>query len=354
MKTTENSTRGAPQTALHPRSLYRMPGRAFAVVLDSIPIMLLSVVVWAVITTEYPAVSFGYQLVIVGLLVLLTLYHTLFEAALGWTPGKLLTDLRVVEKTTLSKPSFGQALVRNLLRPIDALFGYIVGFIVAESSTYRQRIGDHAAGTLVVDSHFGEHVQEAESLERRRQAGAKAEQRVSYELGKLAAFDGEYYVWDDLYEDKVGNIDHLVVGPGGVSIVETKSNKGLVEVEGHGPPTVDGKPLQRNVLRQVHNQRLALMRRMGIGGADPEKVRGFNWLICFARGELSPDLAPDVRRRLSTPRELRGEIRSQPTEASGEQIRSMANAVERLYGRGPDHRPSGSKETQPDGPVRDS
>lgn len=344
-----DSAQKTPQQGLQPRSLYRLPGRAFAVILDSVPLSLVYALAWAAMTTEYSPEELGYPLILLVALGILVVYHTLFEAALGWTPGKLLTDLRVVDRATLGKPSFGGALIRNLLRPVDALFGYLVGFIAAEASTYRQRIGDHAAGTLVVDADFRQHMEEAEDLERRRRTGARAEQRVSYELSKLARYDEEYYVWDDLYEEKVGNIDHLVVGPGGVTIVETKSHKGVVEVDGHGPPTVDGKPLERDVLRQVHNQRLALMARMGIGGSDPDRLRGFNWLICFARGELSPDLAPNVRRRLATAKEVRGKIRSQPTEASSEQIKSMANVIERLYGRGPDHSPSGSKEIRPDG-----
>lgn len=339
----------APPAKLDPRSVYKLPARAVAILLDSASLALIYVFVWAGIVLEFYPGRASETLVAVCALAILLAYHTLFEGAFGRTPGKLLTGLRVVDRATLGKPSFGQALVRNLLRPVDALFGYILGFVVAEASAYRQRVGDHVAGTLVVDANFRQHTEEAEGLERRRRTGARAEQRVSYELSKLAAYDGEYYVWDDLYEEKVGNIDHLVVGPGGVTIVETKSHKGVVEVDGHGPPTVGGKPLERDVLRQVHNQRLALMRRMGLGDANPDRMRGFNWLICFARGELSADLAPNVRRRLATVREVRGKIRSQPTEASSEQVRSMANAIEKLYGRGPDHSPSGSKEIRPDG-----
>jgi hypothetical protein len=243
-------------------------------------------------------------------------------------------------------------VIRNLLRPVDGLLGYIFGFIVAEASTYRQRIGDHAASTLVVDSHFREQIREADGLERRKQAGARAEQRVSHELGKLAAFDGDYYVWNDLYENGAGNIDHLVVGPGGATIVETKSNRGVVRVEGQGPPTVDGKPLERDVLKQVQNQRRAVVRRMGLGQTDPDRVAGFNWLICFVRGELASGLDPNVRRRLTTTQGLRGKIRSQPRTATPEQVLSMAHAIEGLYGRAPDHSPSGPGEVEPDGPAQ--
>lgn len=268
------------------------------------------------------------------------------------TPEKLVTGLRVVDQA-LGKPSLGEVLIRNLLRPLDALFGYLLGFIVEANSRRQQRIGDHVAGTLVVASDLEERLQEAEGLRRRQEAGERAEERVSHELGKLAAFDGDYYVWNDLYEERVGNIDHLVVGPGGVTIVETKSHRGIVRVDTYGTVTVDGQYLERDVVEQVRNQRRALVARMGLGDTDPDNVGGFEWLICFARGTLSPDLAPNVRRRLSTMREIRGKLRSQPrVTRSQEQIESMARAIAGLYGREPDHRPSGPRGARPDGRPR--
>ena len=68
----------------------------------------------------------------------------------GQTPGKRLLRLRVVglrgEPITLS-----QAAVRNLLRPVDFLPVYYgVGIITIFASTRSQRLGDMAAGTVVV------------------------------------------------------------------------------------------------------------------------------------------------------------------------------------------------------------
>lgn len=333
--------------------------RAIAVVLDTIAVGFLYLVLWlgisrtgfsADIQSPLPALP---ALPGIAPLALLIAYYVLFEGAFGTSPGKLVTGLRIVDRTTLGKPKFAQALIRNLLRPVDAIVGYVVAGIVASSSTYRQRIGDHAAGTIVVDARFRQQIQDAEGRHRRDQAGARAEHQVSHELSKLADFDGEYYVWNDLKEDYVGNIDHLVVGASGITIVETKSNRGVIRVEDDGPPTVNGQPLHRDVLQQIQNQRRAVVRRMGLGDTDPDEVKGFSWLICFARGELAQDLAPNVRRRLATTRDLRGKICSQPREATPEQVRKMAHAVEGMYGREPDHSPSGPREAEPDGPVNE-
>lgn len=340
-----------PEAKLPSTATHLIPRRAIAVIFDTIFVGFLYLVLWFAIWST--SLSVDIQSPLPGLmpLALLIVYYVLLEWAFGTSPGKLATGLRVVDKATLGKPNFAQVLIRNLLRPVDALVGYVVAGAVASSSTYRQRIGDHAAGTIVLDFRFREQLRAAEGFERRKAAGDRAEHQVSHELSKLAAFDGEYYVWNDLKEDYVGNIDHLVVGPSGMTIVETKSHRGVIRVEREGPPTVDGRPMERDVLEQIQKQRRAVVRRMGLGNTDPEEVKGFSWLICFARGELGPDLAPNVRRRLATTRDLRGKIRSQPREATPEQVRKMAHAVEGMYGREPDHGPSGSKEQKPDGPV---
>jgi uncharacterized RDD family membrane protein YckC len=78
------------------------------------------------------------------------LYFAIFEAVRGATPGKKLLGLRVV--TTSGRPiGVGAAILRNLLRVADVLPGwYFLGALVMTASPKFQRIGDWAAGTLVV------------------------------------------------------------------------------------------------------------------------------------------------------------------------------------------------------------
>lgn len=343
--------------SIQQRSVEMLKPRMAAFMLDAIPVgIMYGLALGVLLSVSSIQLSLGFltslTLHFYAASVLAGLYHAPLEALFGGSLGKLASGIRVIDGRTHGKPDLSAALTRNLLRAVDAPFYYLPALVVSTSISSRQRFGDYAAGTLVVDSDFRAHVEEAESLERRKQAGARAEQRVSHELGKLAAFDGDYYVWDDLYEDGVGNIDHLVVGPGGATIVETKSHRGVVGVEDRGQPTVDGKPLERNVLDQVRNQRRAVVSRMGLDDTDPDKVAGFNWLICFPRGELANGLDPNVRRRLATTRDLRGKIRSQPRTATPGQVLSMAWAIEGLYGREPNHSPSGPGEEEPDGPAQ--
>jgi uncharacterized RDD family membrane protein YckC len=81
----------------------------------------------------------------------LYLYDVLFEVlASGRTPGKRATHLRVVRErgTPVDLPA---SAIRNLLRFVDLLPGaYLVGLISILLTRRNQRLGDLAAGTLVI------------------------------------------------------------------------------------------------------------------------------------------------------------------------------------------------------------
>lgn len=79
-------------------------------------------------------------------------YPVLFEASKrGATPGKRMAGLRVVQASG-SPITFGQAVVRNFLRFVDSmpLFTYAFGMTSCLASKRFQRLGDLAAGTVVI------------------------------------------------------------------------------------------------------------------------------------------------------------------------------------------------------------
>ena len=81
-------------------------------------------------------------------------YHVAFETwASGRSPGKRWTGLRVV-RSGGAPVSFLNSAVRNLLRLVDFLPSlYGLGTIAILASGRNQRLGDMAAGTLVVQEH---------------------------------------------------------------------------------------------------------------------------------------------------------------------------------------------------------
>jgi len=83
-------------------------------------------------------------------------YDILFETkASGRTPGKRLTGLRVVRRGG-GPVGFRTSAVRNLLRVIDLLPGmYLVGIVCVLVTKQNQRLGDLAAGTIVLRERTG-------------------------------------------------------------------------------------------------------------------------------------------------------------------------------------------------------
>jgi uncharacterized RDD family membrane protein YckC len=76
-------------------------------------------------------------------------YYVVCEALTGMTVGKRMVGIRVVDENG-EHLSLAAAVVRNVLRLVDAFFFYLVGAIFALASPLGQRLGDRAAGTVVV------------------------------------------------------------------------------------------------------------------------------------------------------------------------------------------------------------
>jgi uncharacterized RDD family membrane protein YckC len=83
------------------------------------------------------------------------LYHYVLELLLrGRTPGKRLAGVRVVARDG-GVPSAGALLLRNVFRVFDSLpLFYLVGLVMVIFSREHVRIGDMAAGTLLVFEHL--------------------------------------------------------------------------------------------------------------------------------------------------------------------------------------------------------
>lgn len=97
------------------------------------------------------SVDFAESLLVVGVFLLSLGYGIVLEWFWrGQTPGKRLFRLRVMDEQGLPL-QFGQVLVRNLVRTIDMFpLLYLLGGAVCFLSGRNRRLGDIAAGTVVV------------------------------------------------------------------------------------------------------------------------------------------------------------------------------------------------------------
>jgi uncharacterized RDD family membrane protein YckC len=79
------------------------------------------------------------------------LYHPILEVALrGSTPGKRMAGIRIVSRDG-GPPGISALLIRNIFRLIDSLpAAYMLGLISCFVTANRVRVGDMAAGTLLV------------------------------------------------------------------------------------------------------------------------------------------------------------------------------------------------------------
>jgi uncharacterized RDD family membrane protein YckC len=95
------------------------------------------------------------------------LYHPILEVALrGRTPGKRMAGVVLVGRDG-GTPSTSALLIRNIFRLIDGLPGlYVVGLVSCFLTANRVRIGDMAAGTLLVvdDAAAGQSLGRLEAL----------------------------------------------------------------------------------------------------------------------------------------------------------------------------------------------
>jgi uncharacterized RDD family membrane protein YckC len=95
--------------------------------------------------------GYGSVVVLLASFLVFAAYDVLFEVfASGRTPGKRLNGLRVV-RVDGSPVTFFTSAIRNVLRLVDILPGlYFVGIVTILVTRQNQRLGDVAAGTLVV------------------------------------------------------------------------------------------------------------------------------------------------------------------------------------------------------------
>jgi uncharacterized RDD family membrane protein YckC len=138
-----------------------MGRRVVATLLDCIP---LGIITWIVdstfgITQKQSALptlagipfTSSISVALPWLYLVLVTYYTVQETLFSTTFGKFLMGLKVVRNDG-GPLIVAQALVRNLVRPIDAGGDYLLGWVLALCSSRRRRLGDHLARTMVVSA----------------------------------------------------------------------------------------------------------------------------------------------------------------------------------------------------------
>lgn len=106
-------------------------------------------------------------------------------------------------------------------------------------------IGAGAVGWKGAEAHAQERIRAAE---RTWIAGGTAEEKVGAVLDELVTHG--FYVFHDVALPKVGNVDHVVLGPRGFFGIETKSHKGKVTARGN-QLLLNGRPPDKDFVSQT-------------------------------------------------------------------------------------------------------
>ena len=159
--------------------------RGAAYIADLLVLILVWLILILVVGLTIPFAELGATVLVgavAGWFVTQWLYFGVQEAALGGqTVGKRLVGIRVVDSSG-NPPGFGACLLRNVLRPVDALpTSYGIGTLLVAATSQGRRVGDLLAGTHVVH----ETTDEAELPELALPDGATEEERLLLEQWAL-------------------------------------------------------------------------------------------------------------------------------------------------------------------------
>jgi len=159
MSSSDKLTIETPEQTLLDFPLAGIGSRFLAIALDTLLVWAaLWVIGLVVLLVAIPFSLFsktgGVYVVAVGLFALFAInfaYFAVFEAVWnGQTPGKRWTHLRVIKDSGRPISSY-DAILRNLIRVVDALPTlYAIGLITMIISRENKRLGDYAAGTVVI------------------------------------------------------------------------------------------------------------------------------------------------------------------------------------------------------------
>lgn len=95
--------------------------------------------------------------------------------------------------------------------------------------------------------YAGRHIEKIEKEKLNFRKGAVGEYLVAGLLERDLPDD--FYVINDLSTPH-GNIDHVVIGPSGIFLIDTKNWRGIVKADGKGELLVNGKPLDKPEIKK--------------------------------------------------------------------------------------------------------
>jgi hypothetical protein len=137
--------------------------------------------------------------------------------------------------------------------------------------------------------------------------GAEGERQVGMALAELTV-DG----WMALHDVSLGrgNVDHILIGPGGIFTIETKSHRGKIQIDSIDPRMLKQAYAEKKLIERITSmevQALLVFSRAWLIGSVPAQRRGvtilparmFGHYFSRRRPVLTPDEAEQIHTRLA-------------------------------------------------------
>ena len=155
----------------------------------------------------------------------------------------------------------------------------VAGLLMLTNLTRIAKLGLPAVIVLCIAVKFGADHIEKRALHFKKRAkdadrGAEAEEKVAIQLNDLPK---GYHAFHDIAFNGF-NIDHVVIGPGGIFLIETKSHRGKVDANGDAL-LLNGKPPIKDFLKQTWSQTYHLKDFLWKMTSQEWKVQP---LLCFS------------------------------------------------------------------------
>jgi hypothetical protein len=156
----------------------------------------------------------------------------------------------------------------------------LAGLLLLTNINNLARLGLPAVIIIFLALRIGADFMEKKALHLKKRAkdadrGAAAEEKVAIALGSLP--EG-YHGFHDIPFTGF-NIDHVVIGPGGIFLIETKSHGGKVEAQGD-TLLLNGRPPEKDFLKQAWSQTYSLKDFLWKQTSEEWEVKP---VLCFSR-----------------------------------------------------------------------
>jgi hypothetical protein len=178
--------------------------------------------------------------------------------------------------------------------------------------------------------------EEPRTARERRIARDNRIERVRSAL-RVASEQHGYHVFDEIMTEEAGKLDFLAVGPPGAVAIVSRDESGLVSAAEDGELLIDGRPFEESPREQVDAlSDDVIVRVLRVGGT-------LDTVICFACAEVEYPADLELMRGICTVWTLawvldpKGDQQFTPAD-----VMELAEEVERVYGRPPFARPTGT------------